>query len=48
MSLEKMVELSGATIEFPQYNMSQLLCHNHGRTPSELSHRPEVTETIAE
>ena len=40
--------MSGATIEFPQYDMSQLLHHSHGRTPSQPSHRPEVPKTIAE
>ena len=43
-----MAELSGATIEFPQYNMSYLLCHSRGRTPTQLSHRPKVPETTAE
>ena len=27
--------------------MSQLLHHSHGRTPSQLSHRPKVLETAA-
>ena len=43
-----MAELSGATIEFPHYDMSQLLCHSRERTPSQPSHRPEVPETVAE
>ena len=34
MSPETVAEWSGATIEFPQYDMSQLLCHSYGRTPS--------------
>ena len=34
MSPETVAEWSGATIEFPQYDMSQLLRHSHGRTPS--------------
>ena len=48
MSLETMAELSGATIEFPQYDIRQLLCHSRGRTPSQPSHRPEVPKTVAE
>ena len=28
--------------------MSQLLCHSHGRTPSQSSHGLEVLETAAE
>ena len=47
-SLETVAELSSATIEFPQYNMSYLLCHSRGRTPSQPSHRPEVPKTVAE
>ena len=47
MSPEIVAEWSCATIEFPQYGMSQLLCHSHGRTPSQPSHRLEVPETVA-
>ena len=47
MSLETVAEWSGATTEFPQYDMSQLLRHSHGRTPSLPSHRPKVPETVA-
>ena len=48
MCPETAAEWSGATTNFPQYNMSQLLCHSHGRTASQLSHRPKVLETAAE
>ena len=48
MSPEIVAEWSGATTEFPQYDMSQLLCHSRGRTPSHPSHRPEEPETVAE
>ena len=41
-------EWSGATTEFPHYDMSQLLHHSCGRTPSQPSHRPEVPKTVAE
>jgi hypothetical protein len=48
MTPETVVELTGATTEFPQYNMSQMFCHSSGRTPSQPSHRPEVPEIAAE
>jgi hypothetical protein len=48
MSLETVAEWSGATIEFSKYDMSQLLCHSCGRTPSQSSYRVEVPETVAE
>jgi hypothetical protein len=47
MTPEIVAELTGATTKFPQYNMSQMFCHSSGRTPSQLSHRPEVLETVA-
>jgi hypothetical protein len=48
MTPEIVVELTGATTEFPQYNMSQMFCHSSGRTPSQPSHRPKVQEIAAE
>ena len=33
-SPETMAEYTGATTEFPPYNMSQMLCHSRARTPS--------------
>ena len=48
MSLETVAEWSGATTEFPKYDISQLLRHSRGRTPSQPSHRLEVLETVAE
>ena len=48
MSPETVDEWSGATTEFPQYDMSQLLHHSCGRTPSQPNRRPEVPETAAE
>ena len=44
---EMLTEYSGATIEFPAYNMTQMLCHNATRTPSQLSHCTEVPESAA-
>ena len=32
-SPETMAEWTGATTEFPQYDMSRMLCHSHARTP---------------
>jgi hypothetical protein len=34
MLVETIAEWSGATTEFPRYDMSQLLRHSHGRTPT--------------
>ena len=48
MSPETVAEWSGATIEFLQHDMRQLLCHSHGRTPSQPIHRLEVPETTIE
>ena len=33
-SPETMAEYTGATTEFPPYNMTQMLCHSSARTPS--------------
>ena len=46
--LEKMAEYTGATIEFPPYNMTQMLRHSIARTPSQPRRRPEVPETAAQ
>ena len=45
---EMLAEYSGATIEFPRYNMTQMLHHSVVRTPSQPRRRPEVPETIAQ
>ena len=45
---EMLVEYSGATTEFPTYNMTQMLRHSVVRTPSQSCHRPEVPETTAQ
>ena len=45
---EILVEYSGATTEFPAYNMTQMLCHSAVRTPSQSRCRPEVPETAAQ
>ena len=46
-SLETMAEWIGATIEFSQYDMSQMLHHSRASTPRQPSHRLEVLETAA-
>ena len=43
-----LAEYSGATTEFPIYNMTQMICHSAVRTPSQSSRRPEVPETVAQ
>ena len=45
---EMLAEYSGATIEFPAYNMTQMLRHSAVRTPSQPSHHPEVPESAAQ
>ena len=42
-----LAEYSGATTEFPTYNMTQMLRHSAVRTPSQPHHCPEVPETAA-
>jgi len=42
-----LVEYSGATTEFPAYNITQMLRHSAVRTPSQPSHCPEVPKSIA-
>ena len=46
-SPETMVEYTGATTEFPPYNMTQILHHSSARTPRQPSHRLEVSKTVA-
>ena len=43
-----LVEYSGATTEFPTYNMTQMIRHSAVRTPSQPRRRLEVTETAAQ
>ena len=44
---ETLAEYSGATTEFPAYNMTQMLHHSAVRTPSQLHRCLEVLETTA-
>ena len=41
-------EYTGATTEFPSYDMTQMLRHSHARTPRQPSHRLEVLETTTQ
>ena len=43
-----LAEYSGATTEFPTYNMTQMLCHSAVRTPSQPRRRLEVSETATQ
>ena len=43
-----MAEYIGATIEFPPYDMTQMLRHSRARTPRQSSHHPDVPETAAQ
>ena len=43
-----LAEYSGATIEFPAYNMTQMIHHSVVRTSSQPRRRPEVPETVAQ
>ena len=43
-----LAEYSGATTEFPAYNLTQMLCHSRPSAPSQPRHRPEVPETAAQ
>ena len=43
-----LAEYSGATIEFPAYNMTQMIRHSVVRTPGQPSRHLEVSETVAQ
>ena len=45
---EMLAEYSGATTEFPAYNLTQMICHSTPTTPSQPCHRLEVPETAAQ
>ena len=45
---EMLAEYSGATTEFPAYNITQMLRHSVARTPSQLSRSLEVPVTVAQ
>ena len=41
-------EYSGATTEFPTYNLTWMIRHSTPQTPSQPRHRLEVLETAAQ
>ena len=43
-----LTEYSGATTEFPAYNMTQMIRHSAVRTLSQPRRRPEVPEAAAQ
>ena len=43
-----LAEYSGATIEFPAYNLTQMLCHSVVRPPSQPRRRPDMPESTAQ
>ena len=45
---EMLAEYSGATTEFPTYNMTQMVRHSRPQAPSQPRHHPEVLETAAQ
>jgi len=45
---EMLAEYSGATIEFPTYNMTQMIRHSTPTAPSQPRRRPEVPESAAQ
>ena len=45
---EMLAEYSGATMEFPAYNMTQMIRHSTPTTPSQPCHRPDVLESVAQ
>ena len=44
---EMLAEYSGATIEFPTYNLTQMIRHSTPQAPSQPRCRPDVPETVA-
>ena len=47
-SPEMLAEYSGATIEFPAYNLTQMIRHSTPTAPSQPRRCPEVLETAAQ
>ena len=43
-----LAEYSGATMEFPAYNMTQIIHHSMPQAPSQPHRRPDVTESVAQ
>ena len=47
-SPKMLAEYSGATTEFPTYNLPQMIHHSTPQAPSQPRCRPEVPETVAQ
>ena len=45
---EMLAEYSGATTEFPAYNLTQMIRHSTPTAPSQPHRRPEVPESAAQ
>ena len=45
---EMLAEYSGATIEFPAYNLTQMICYSTPSAPSQPRRRLDVPETVAQ
>ena len=43
-----LAEYSGATTEFPAYNLTQMIHHSTPQAPSQSHRRLEVSETVAQ
>ena len=43
-----LAKYSGGTIEFPAYNLTQMIRHSTPTAPSQPRHRPDVVETAAQ
>ena len=41
-------EYSGATTEFPAYNLTQMIHHSTPQAPSQPCHRPDVLEVVSQ
>jgi len=48
MPPEMLAEYSGATTEFPAYNMTQMIHHSMPQAPSQPRHHPNVPESAAQ
>ena len=45
---EMLAEYSGATTEFPTYNLTKMIRHSTPTAPSQPRRCPEVPETVAQ
>ena len=45
---EMLAEYSGAMMEFPAYNMTQMIRHSMPQAPSQPRRRPDVPKSVAQ